>query len=57
MLQYEQKNAFLNSHLNQFPNNLGDVSDERGKRFHQDIKIMEGWYQGHLNSHMMVDYL
>ena len=32
---------FLNSHLGQFPDNLGAVSDEQGERFHQDLKIME----------------
>ena len=32
---------FLNSHLDRFSNNCGDVSDEQGKQFHQDIKIME----------------
>ena len=37
---------FLNSHLDEFPANLGDVSDEHGERFHQDIKVMEERYQG-----------
>jgi len=32
---------FLNSHLDYFPENLGDVSDEQGERFHQDIAQME----------------
>ena len=32
---------FLNSHLDQFPDKLGAVSDEQGERFHQDLKIME----------------
>ena len=32
---------FLHSHLDKFPDNCGDVSDEPGERFHQDIKIME----------------
>ena len=32
---------FLKSHLNEFPANLGDVSDEHGVRFHQDMKVME----------------
>ena len=27
----------LHSHLGRFPENLGYVSDEQGKRFHQDI--------------------
>ena len=35
---------FLSSHLEQFPANLGDVSDEQGERFHQDIKVMEDRY-------------
>ena len=30
---------FLHSHLYFFPENLGDVSDEHGERFHQDIGI------------------
>ena len=32
---------FLHSHLDRFPENLADVSDEQGERFHQDIKTME----------------
>ena len=36
---------FLHSHLDRFPENLGDVSDEQGERFHQDIKVMEERYQ------------
>ena len=45
---------FLNSHLDQFPDNLG--SDEQGERFHQDLKIMEERYQGHWDKNMMADY-
>jgi len=37
---------FLFSHIENFPENLGDVSDEQGERFHQDIKIMGESYQG-----------
>jgi hypothetical protein len=47
---------FLNSHLDGFPENLGDVSDEQGERFHQDLKIMEERYQGRWDTHMMADY-
>ena len=36
-----KKVHFLKSHLNEFPANLGDVSDEHDKRFHQAIKVME----------------
>ena len=42
---------FLNSHLNEFAANLGD-----GERFHQDIKVMEGRYQGRWDIHLMADY-
>lgn len=47
---------FLHNHLDAFPTNLGDVSDEQGERFHQDIKIMEERYQGRWDTHMMADY-
>ena len=36
----------LHSHLSEFPANLGDVSEEQGERFHQDVKVMEKRYQG-----------
>ena len=29
---------YLFSHLDYFAENLGDVSEEQGKRFHQDIR-------------------
>lgn len=47
---------FLHSHLDFFPENLGDNSDEQGERFHQDIKAMEKRYQGRWDEHMMADY-
>ena len=47
---------FLHSHLDFFPDNLGDVSEEQGERFHQDIKVMEKRYQGRWNVNMMGDY-
>ena len=28
---------YLHSHLERFPENLGDLSEEQGERFHQDI--------------------
>lgn len=31
---------FMHNHLNFFPPNLGDFSDEHGERFHQDIAII-----------------
>jgi hypothetical protein len=50
------KMHFLNSHLDYFPDNCGNYSEEQGERFHQDITIMEQRYQGQWNVSMMADY-
>lgn len=47
---------FLHSHLDFFPENLGDESDEHGERFHQQMKTMERRYQGFWDEAMMGDY-
>jgi len=47
---------FLETHLDFFPENLSDVCDEYGERFHQDITAMEKRYQGKWTSSMLVDY-
>ena len=47
---------YLDSHLDKFPENLGDVSDEQGERFHQDFKVMKERFQGKWDCHMMADY-
>ena len=47
---------YLFSHLDYFPGNLGDVSEEQGERFHHDIRTMEERYQDRWDVHMMVDY-
>ena len=47
---------YLFSHLDRFPENLGNMSEEQGERFHQDIKLMEERYQGRWDTHMMADY-
>ena len=44
--QMSIKVHYLHSHLSEFPANLGDVSEEQGERFHQDVKVMEERYQG-----------
>ena len=36
---------YLFSHLDYFPENLGDISEEQEKRFHQDIRKMEERYR------------
>ena len=35
---------------------MGDVSDEHGERFHQEVKEMENRYQGKVTEHMKADY-
>ena len=39
-----QKIHFLGSHLESFQENLGEVSDEHGERFQQDILAKEKLY-------------
>ena len=50
------KMHFLQSHLDYFPKNCGDYSEEQGERFHQDIKTMESRYQGRWDINMLADY-
>jgi hypothetical protein len=50
------KMHFLDSHLDFFPQNLGNVSDEHGERFHQDISTVETHCQGKWNPSMLADY-
>jgi len=47
---------FLESHLDFFRENLGEVSDEHSERFHQDILAMEKRYQDKWTSSMLADY-
>jgi hypothetical protein len=46
---------FLESQLDFF-HNLGEVRDEHGERFHQDIMIIEKRYQGKWTSSKLADY-
>jgi len=50
------KTHFPESHLNFSPENLGEVSDEHGERFQQDIMAMERQYQGKWTSSMLAEY-
>jgi len=43
-MQYEPENPL--SHLNFFPEKFGEVSDEHGERFNENIIAMEKRYQG-----------
>ena len=49
---------FLHHLLNLFRDNLGNVSEEHGERFHLDIQVMEKrCSQGRWNEAMMGDYV
>ena len=50
------KMHFIQSHLDYFPQNCGDLSEEQGERFHQDICVMEECYQGWWDVNFLVDY-
>ena len=50
------KMHFLWSHLNYFPENCGDFSEEQGAHFHQDIGDMEKCYQGQWEVNFLADY-
>ncbi|GBP65212.1 hypothetical protein EVAR_49012_1 [Eumeta japonica] len=47
---------FLHSHLDRFPENLGDMSEEQGECMRQDLRVMEERYQGFWDTNMMADY-
>lgn len=46
----------IDSHLDFFADDCSNYSDEMGKRFHQDISLMEERYQGRFNKCMLADY-
>jgi len=50
------KMHFLLSRLDFFPLHCGDVSDEHGERFHQDISVMGHRYKGKQSAAMLGDY-
>lgn len=46
----------LHNHLDFFPENLGEVSDEHGEQFHQEIKEMERRFKGKSPVNMLAEY-
>ena len=46
---------FMNSYVKYFPDNLEDYSVEYGKKFYQDIRLMEERYQARWDENMMAD--
>ncbi|GBN25323.1 hypothetical protein AVEN_182755-1 [Araneus ventricosus] len=47
---------FLDSHLDYFPENLGEVSEKQGEIFNQDIKKLKRRYHEKLNLSMIAGY-
>ena len=47
---------YLQSHADQFAQNLSSVSEEQEERFHQDIKTMGERCQRRWDSHIIADY-
>ena len=47
---------FLHSHLDFFPDNLGQFSDEQGERFHQEISAIKKRFAGKNQIKMRANY-
>ena len=45
----------LSSHMDYFPDNCGDYSEEHGERFHQNLRQVER-YQGYWDVNVLADY-
>ena len=50
------KMHLLRSYLDYFSQNCGDLSEEQGEHFHQDIRVMEERYQGRWDVNFLADY-
>lgn len=48
---------FVDGHLDMFPENCGDVSEEQGERAHQDMLDVEARYKGFWDVGMLADYV
>ena len=46
----------LHSHLDFFAENLGDVNDQNGERFHQNISVIERRFKGKWKPGMLADH-
>jgi len=56
-MKYESENPLFGNPFGFFfPENLGEVSDEHGNRFHEDSLAMEKRYQGKWTSSMLAEY-
>ena len=55
-MQYVTKSLRAPLSFRFFAENLGDVSDKHGERFHQDISVKEKRFIGKWNPDMLADY-
>jgi len=44
-LQHVTEVHVLHAHLDEFKDNMGDYSEEKGENFHQDIRSLEEHYK------------
>ncbi|KAG9472349.1 hypothetical protein GDO78_020011 [Eleutherodactylus coqui] len=51
------KLQILDAHLDHFKRNMGESSEERGERFHQDVMAFARRYQAQYNESVMGDYI
>jgi hypothetical protein len=47
---------FLDAHIEYFPDNLGQFSEEQGERFHQKLKSFENRYNQSCSANILSDY-
>ena len=50
------KAHFLYSHVNYFPESLATYNEKQGEQFHEDLIIIEKYYDERLHVNMMGDY-
>ena len=50
------ENALSSFSLRFLLSNLGEVNNKQGERFHQDISVIEGRYQGRYDADMTGDF-
>lgn len=47
---------YINEHVEDFPQNCGMLSEEKGERFHQEVRLCEDRFSRNYNKAMMMDY-
>jgi hypothetical protein len=47
---------FIDAHIDYFPENVGQMGEEQGERFHQEISSLEKRYNNRFGSNILADY-